>query len=131
MRTKLELFKEFRPVDLTGSLVNASETNCSLDDLSIRRAKEMIPLFPTTRYYGSKKRLLTWLFNNLKDIPFNSVLDGFGGTASVSLLFKAMGKEVTYNDALISNVTSAKALLANELPIRGTMLKLSSIQFSH
>ncbi len=44
--------------------------------------------FPKTRYYGSKRRLLDWIYHALKDLPFNSVLDGFGGTASVSLLFK-------------------------------------------
>lgn len=86
-----------------------------VSDLSVQRAKDLIPSFPTTRYYGSKKRLLPWLYENLKDIPFRSVLDGFGGTASVSLLFKAMGKDVTFNDALMSNVISAKALLSDRI----------------
>jgi len=75
-----------------------------------------ISRFPKTRYYGSKRRLLDWIYQAVKDLPFNTVLDGFGGTASVSLLFKAMGKQVYYHDALLCNTISAQALLANELP---------------
>lgn len=72
--------------------------------------------FPKTRYYGSKRRLLDWIYLALKDLPFNTVLDGFGGTASVSLLLKMMGKEVTFHDGLLCNTISAYALLANEMP---------------
>ncbi len=75
-----------------------------------------ISRFPKTRYYGSKRRLLDWIYQAVKDLPFNTVLDGFGGTASVSLLFKAMGKQVYYHDALLCNTISAQALLADELP---------------
>jgi len=108
------LNEKIEPVE-AGLEQRDTQSSCTVCDLSIRRTKEMITCFPTTRYYGSKKRLLPWLFESLKDIPFHTVLDGFGGTSSVSLLFKAMGKEVTFNDALISNVVSAKALLANSL----------------
>lgn len=81
--------------------------------------EEIAPLissFPKTRYYGSKRRLLDWIYHALKDLPFNSVLDGFGGTASVSLLFKMMGKEVTFHDGLLCNTIAAQALLADMLP---------------
>lgn len=78
-----------------------------------------ISKFPKTRYYGSKRRLLSWIYHAIKGLPFNTVLDGFGGTASVSLLFKAMGKKVYYHDALLCNTISAQALLANELPFSG------------
>lgn len=70
-------------------------------------------LFPTTRYQGSKRRLLPWCFEILKDIEFESVLDGFGGTASMSYLFKLMGKRVTYNDILLSNFQTGIALIEN------------------
>jgi len=79
-------------------------------------AASLIASFPKTRYYGSKRRLLDWIYQALKDLPFTTVLDGFGGTASVSLLFKMMDKEVTFHDALLCNTISACALLANELP---------------
>lgn len=76
----------------------------------------LITRFPKTRYYGSKRRLLDWIYHALKDVPFNTVLDGFGGTASVSLLFKMMGKKVTFHDGLLCNTIPAYALLADTLP---------------
>lgn len=68
-------------------------------------------VFPNTRYYGSKKRILKWIYENLKDLEFKTVLDCFGGTASVSLLFQTMNKHVTFNDALKSNTIFANVLL--------------------
>ena len=89
---------------------------CPVHDLNIHRAEDRLKSLPSTRYYGSKKRLLPWIYEILKDLPFHTVLDGFGGTASVSLLFKAMGKAVTFHDALQCNTIAAKALLADTLP---------------
>jgi len=56
--------------------------------------------FPSTRYQGSKRKILPWLWSCLRELDFSSALDVFGGTGSVSFLFKKMGKEVTYNDRL-------------------------------
>jgi len=105
----------YQPLPLVHPAMAERDEPCAVYDLNVRRAEERIKTFPTTRYYGSKKRLLPWIYENLKDLPFRTVLDGFGGTASVSLLFKAMGKEVTFNDALQCNTIAAKALLANKL----------------
>jgi len=85
----------------------------SYNDAEIELA---ISKFPKTRYYGSKRRLLNWIYHAIKDLSFNTVLDGFGGTASVSLLFRSMGKQVYYHDALLCNTISAEALLADEFP---------------
>lgn len=70
-------------------------------------------LAPTTRYQGSKRRILPWLHENLKGLEFETVLDAFGGTTSVSYLFKVMGKRVTFNDILLSNYQSGVALIEN------------------
>ncbi|MBE0539183.1 MAG: DNA adenine methylase [Ignavibacterium sp.] len=70
--------------------------------------------FPTTRYQGSKRKILPWIYENVKDLKFDSVLDAFGGTASVSYLFKKMGKSVTYNDNLKFNYLIGKALIENQ-----------------
>lgn len=72
-----------------------------------------IQSFPSTRYRGSKRKLLHWIYDALKDIEFNTVLDGFGGTGSVSYLFKAMGKEVTFNDYLKFNSIIGKSIIEN------------------
>ena len=76
---------------------------------------EKEPLFPTTRYQGSKNKITDWIKLVLEEqgITYESVLDGFGGSASVSYMFKKLGKQVTYNDALKFNSIIGKALIEN------------------
>jgi adenine-specific DNA methylase len=69
--------------------------------------------YPSTRYSGSKRRLLDWIWENVSDLEFNNVLDVFGGTGSVSLLFKKKGKTVYYNDLLKFNQIIGKAVVEN------------------
>lgn len=68
---------------------------------------------PSTRYQGSKLKLLPWIWENVSNIQFRTVLDAFGGTGSVSYLFKAQGKAVTYNDYLKFNEVIGTALIEN------------------
>jgi adenine-specific DNA-methyltransferase len=70
--------------------------------------------FPITRYQGSKRKIRRWLYDNVKNLEFNSVLDAFGGSGTVSYLFKQMGKEVTYNDKLKFNSIIGKAIIENQ-----------------
>lgn len=69
---------------------------------------------PTTRYSGSKRRFLEWIWEHVKDLPFHSVLDVFGGTGSVSLLFKCYGKRALYNDLLKFNQIVGTAIIEND-----------------
>lgn len=69
------------------------------------------PALPKTRYYGSKLRLIEWILSCVGDLNFNTALDVFGGTGTVSLMLKHLGKDVTYNDILMSNHYMAKSLL--------------------
>lgn len=94
----------------------SSVTTSAISDFQ-NNVTKLLTNFPKTRYYGSKRRLLTWIYESVKELPFDTVLDAFGGTASVSLLFKTMGKKVTFNDALLCNTISAKAILANDLTL--------------
>ena len=71
-------------------------------------------LVPSTRYQGSKRRILPWLYKKIKNLEFKTVLDGFGGTASVSYLFKLMQKKVTFNDVLLSNYQIGIAIIEND-----------------
>lgn len=70
--------------------------------------------FPATRFQGSKRKLLPWLLRCLEPVPFTRALDAFSGTAAVAYGLKAMGKEVTCNDRLISSQRVARALVVNE-----------------
>lgn len=69
--------------------------------------------FPTTRYQGSKNKISKWIWDKLKNIQFNVVLDAFGGTACVSHLLKRKNKQVIYNDILKFNHIIGKALIEN------------------
>lgn len=68
---------------------------------------------PTTRYQGSKLKLLPWLWENLADCRFTTALDAFGGTGCVSYMLKCKGKRVTYNDYLKFNYLIGTALIEN------------------
>ena len=74
----------------------------------------MVAKFPTTRYQGSKHKFVDWIWDCVKDIPFHSALDAFGGTGSVSFRLKEEGKQTTYNDILPFNHIIGKALIENE-----------------
>src|SRR5436190_1005513 len=56
-----------------------------------------------TRYQGSKRRLLPWLWECLAPLSFDTVLDLFSGTSAFSYLCKTQGKQVTANDYLRCN----------------------------
>ena len=73
----------------------------------------MAAIFPTTRYQGSKQKFIDWIWDCVKDIPFHSALDAFGGTGCVSFRLKKAGKQITYNDILPFNHIIGKALIEN------------------
>ncbi|VGO12251.1 hypothetical protein PDESU_00802 [Pontiella desulfatans] len=58
--------------------------------------------------------MLPWMQNHLSGLEYGSVLDLFGGTGSVSFMFKQMGKRVVYNDHLQFNHLIGKALIEND-----------------
>lgn len=69
--------------------------------------------FPSTRYQGSKRSLVNWIWEQVCHLPFDTVLDVFGGTGAVSHLFKNAGKQVIYNDFLAFNWNIGLALIEN------------------
>ncbi|MFZ4814903.1 MAG: DNA adenine methylase [Phototrophicaceae bacterium] len=69
--------------------------------------------FPSTRYQGSKRTLTDWIWESVGHLPFDSVLDVFGGTGAVSFMFKNAGKQVIYNDGLAFNTQIGRALVEN------------------
>ncbi len=70
--------------------------------------------FPSTRYQGSKSKLTDWIWDEIKDLNFQTCLDAFGGTGSVAYRLKQAGKQVTYNDVLRFNYYFGVALIENE-----------------
>lgn len=68
---------------------------------------------PSTRYQGSKRKVLPRLQAIFERLNFDTVLDAFGGTGAVTHLLRNMGKAVCYNDILQSNCVIAAALFAD------------------
>lgn len=79
----------------------------SLSDINFKK-------FPTTRYQGSKRKILYWIYECIKELNFTQVLDAFGGSASFSYLAKKMGKEVVYNDLMKFNFLIGTSLIQNQ-----------------
>ncbi len=69
--------------------------------------------FPTTRYYGSKRRQMGWLREEFGRLKGCTALDAFGGTGAVSHLLSQLGWDVTYNDVFQFNTISARALFSS------------------
>lgn len=70
--------------------------------------------FPSTRYQGSKAKLVDWIWEQIADLNFSTCLDAFGGTGSVAFRLKKAGKRVTYNDLLRFNYYIGLALIEND-----------------
>jgi SOS regulatory protein LexA len=79
----------------------------SLFELS-KRAK-----FPSTRFQGSKTKLVERIWECIKELNFESSLDLFGGTGAVGYMLKTKGKQVYYNDYLTFNYLTGLALIEN------------------
>ena len=86
-------------------------------ELVIMDINKRLNTIPTTRYQGSKRKLLPWIYDAIKDLEFHSILDAFGGSASVSILFKMMGKAVTFNDILKFNSIIGESVISNSQTI--------------
>lgn len=69
--------------------------------------------FPSTRYQGSKAKLVDWIWGQIGDLDFSTCLDAFGGTGAVAYRLKQEGKAVTYNDILRFNYQFGLALIEN------------------
>lgn len=70
-------------------------------------------LYPLMRYMGGKHKLVPWIYEIVKQYEFETVLDGFSGSAVVSYMFKLMGKRVYTNDFLHFSSLIAKGVVEN------------------
>ncbi len=93
--------------------------------------------FPSTRYQGSKLKIANWIWDNIRELDFETALDAFGGTATISYLLKTKNKRVTYNDFLRFNHIIGKALIENQTEklsaddVRFILEKHDSVAYQH
>lgn len=75
------------------------------------RCIEKLPL----PYTGNKKKLITSIHSAIikHQLKFKTVLDAFSGSATVSFLFKMLGKKVLANDLLTCSYLNAVAFVEN------------------
>lgn len=74
---------------------------------------EKIPEFPRMRFMGNKHKLLDFIKSNTAHLEFESVLDAFAGSGTVSHMFKTEGKRVESNDLLNFSYHIVKATVEN------------------
>jgi adenine-specific DNA-methyltransferase len=69
--------------------------------------------YPSTRYQGSKSKIVDWVMAHVPVNALETCLDAFGGTGVVAYALKKRGICVTYNDNLRFNALIGKALIEN------------------
>ena len=79
----------------------------------MRDYPEQMKLLPPSRFMGSKRKILKDIYLSTKNLQFNSALDLFSGSSSVSYLFKSMSKKVISNDHLFFCSNLSKAFIEN------------------
>ncbi len=85
------------------------DLGCEVEDkLKLKVNSVPLPKFPTTRFQGSKRKILPELATALSTIEFETVLDMFSGSGIVSLMLRYIGKEVNSNDFMLYNQNTAK-----------------------
>ncbi len=72
------------------------------------------PVFPSTRYQGSKAKSAKWVIDLLVGLGCKTALDGFGGTGTIAWHLKKAGMSVIYNDALEWNHQVGLAIIEND-----------------
>lgn len=69
--------------------------------------------YPSTRYMGSKAKLLSEIWGVASQFNFDRAIDLFAGSGVVGYMFKTQGKAVVSNDYMSFSNVFAKAMLEN------------------
>ena len=113
---------EYKVINTRRNISSKSETRTGQDLIVIAtspqkktpsyfslQGDQVLKNFPGTRFMGSKYRVLPFILDCIKDLPFESVIDAFSGSGCVSYMFKQAGKRVISNDFMhfCSHITTA------------------------
>jgi len=69
--------------------------------------------FPSTRFMGSKNKILSEIWAIASQFDFETALDLFSGSGVVGYMFKAHGKAVISNDYMAMSAAFSKAMIEN------------------
>ena len=78
------------------------------DPLPLQAAK-----YPSTRYMGSKSKILTEIWGVASQFKFETAIDLFSGSGVVGYMMKSHGKAVTSNDYMAMSSIFARAMIEN------------------
>jgi len=87
--------------------------------------------FPSTRFMGSKSKLLNQIWGIASQFEYEDVIDLFGGSGVVGYMFKAQGKSVLSNDYMSMSTTWAKAMIENNSVTLGREAALRLVDEDH
>ena len=88
--------------------------NVLLTDAPVALA-DQVSLYPSTRFMGSKSKLLQEIWSAAAPFKAETVLDLFSGSGVVGYMFKAQGKTVICNDYMTMAATFSKAMVENNV----------------
>lgn len=74
---------------------------------------EQVTKYPSTRYMGSKSKLVTQIWDIASQFKFNTAIDLFSGSGIVGYMLKSQGKSVISNDYMAMANVYAKASIEN------------------
>lgn len=117
---EIEVINTKRHISCNGTSRNGEDVIVTIPPEKISRIR-MLPkpqptqvgLYPSTRFMGSKSKLLDEIWSVASNFEFNTVLDLFSGSGIVGYMFKAHGKEVTSNDYMAMSASFTKAMIEN------------------
>lgn len=74
---------------------------------------KQVACYPSTRFMGSKSKLLTEIWAVASQFKFDTAVDLFSGSGIVGYMFKAQGKAVISNDYMAMSAVFTKAMVEN------------------
>lgn len=78
---------------------------------------KQVSAYPTTRFMGSKSKLLPEIWAVASQFKTETVVDLFSGSGIVGYMFKAQGKKVISNDYMAMSAMFSKAMVENSFVV--------------
>jgi len=116
---RIEIVKSRRNINARGNLRTGEDVIVTIPSRQVllqtipRPIPEQAKKYPSTRFMGSKEKIIPKILNVTRNFTFESVLDLFSGSGVVAYAFKACGYRVIANDYMSMAATFAKALVEN------------------
>jgi DNA adenine methylase len=119
-RHSIDVLQTKRHISCNGNSRNGEDVIVKINprpgiDLQIRPVPlpQQAQQYPSTRYMGSKSKLLSEIWAVASHFEFDTAVDLFSGSGIVGYLFKSYGKRVISNDYMAMAATYSRAMIEN------------------